>query len=350
MLKNSGRGVRIVLIAALTAFVAISIILAINIGAVNINPRIIFSVIVNRIAGREVFAPVWSSGQESIVWNLRFPKVLVAGCAGAALALAGVFMQALTRNPLADPYLLGISSGASLGAVLSILVGTLPLVGRLSLRTGAFFGALLAAGLVFVFGAKSIRGGTTRIVLVGMAVSALFSALTDLVIFLTPDSKKVSSAMFWMTGSFAGVAWSDVLPVFTGLVIGIFVAAAIRRELDALLMGEQMARNYGVNVGLIKIILIVTSTLLTSITVSISGVVGFVGLVIPHISRQLMGAKHSCMLPVALLFGAAFMIWADVIARVCVVPEELPVGVVTALCGAPFFIAILRKSRYDFGK
>lgn len=350
MLKNSSRSVRMLLIAALAAFVALSIVLAINIGAVNINPRIIFSVIVNRIAGREVFLVNWSNGQESIVWNLRFPKVLVAGCAGAGLALAGVFMQALTRNPLADPYLLGISSGASTGAVLSILVGALPLVGKLPLHTGAFFGALFAAGLVFVFGAKSIRGGTTRLVLVGMAVSALFSALTDLVIFLTPDSKKVSSAMFWMTGSFAGVAWSDVLPAFVALLIGIFVAVAIRRELDALLMGEQMARNYGVNVTLIKLVVIITSTLLTAVMVSMSGIIGFAGLVIPHIARQLMGAKHSRMLPVTLLFGAAFMIWADVIARVCVAPEELPVGVVTALCGAPFFLAILRKSRYDFGK
>lgn len=350
MLKNSSRSVRMLLIAVLAVFVVVSIILAINIGAVNINPKIIFSIIANRITGKEVFPATWSNGQESIVWNLRFPKVLVAGCVGAGLALAGVFMQALTKNPLADPYILGISSGASTGAVLSILVGTLPVIGKLPLHTGAFFGALFTAGLVFIFGSKSIRGGTTRLVLVGMAVSALFSALTDLIIFLTPDSKKVTSAMFWMTGSFAGVSWSDVPPAVIALIIGVIVAIAIRREMDALLMGEQMARNYGVNVTLIKLVMIITSTLLTAVMVSMSGIIGFVGLVIPHISRQLMGANHSRMLPITLLVGSAFMIWADVIARVCVAPEELPVGVVTAICGAPFFLAILRKSRYDFGK
>ncbi|MDO4866044.1 MAG: iron ABC transporter permease [Clostridia bacterium] len=350
MLKNASRRLRWLLAVTLAAMLCVSVALAINIGAVNINPRIIFEIIVNRVTNTQLFEPFWKSSQESIVWNLRFPKVLVAGCCGAGLTLAGIFMQALTKNPLADPYILGISSGASTGAVLSLLVGSLPVIGRLPLHTGAFFGALFTAMLVFVFGGNTIRSGTTRLVLVGMAVSAMFTALTDLIIFVTPDSKKVTSAMFWMTGSFAGVAWTDVAPAMIALAVGILVAVAIRREMDALLMGEQMARNYGVNVTLIKIVLIVTSTLLTAVMVSMSGIIGFVGLVIPHVTRQLMGANHGRMLPIALLIGTIFMIWADVIARVCVAPEELPVGVITAICGAPFFLAMLRKSRYSFGK
>lgn len=291
MLKNASRRVRLALVVGLAALLVISIALAINIGAVNINPGIIFEIIVNRLAGRELFEPLWKSSQESIVWNLRFPKVLVAGCCGAGLTLAGIFMQALTKNPLADPYILGISPGASTGAVLSLLVGSLPVIGRLPLHTGAFVGALFTAMLVFVFGGNTIRNGTTRLVLVGMAVSAMFTALTDFIIFVTPDSKKVTSAMFWMTGSFAGVAWTDVAPALIALAVGIVVAAAIRREMDALLMGEQMAKNYGVNVTLIKVILIVTSTLLTAVMVSMSGIIGFVGLVIPHVTRQLMGRE-----------------------------------------------------------
>ncbi|MCI9068582.1 MAG: iron ABC transporter permease [Lachnospiraceae bacterium] len=350
MLKNAKSSVRLLLAVFLAVFVLFSMIMAINIGAVDINPRIIFSIIANRISHREIFGADWTSAQESIVWSLRFPKVIVAGCVGAGLSLAGIFMQALTKNPLADPYILGISSGASAGAVASLLLGSLPLIGKLPLPAGAFFGALLTAVLVFVIGGGGIKGSTTRLVLIGMAISAFFSALTDLIIFLTPDSKKVTSAMFWMTGSFAGVSWSDVLPAVLTLAAGIFVAAGIRKEMDALLMGEELARNYGVNVPLVKVILIGTSTLLTAVMVSMSGIIGFVGLVVPHVSRQVMGAAHAKMLPAALLAGAGFMIWADVIARVSVAPEELPVGVVTAIAGAPFFLMMLRKSRYEFGK
>ncbi|MDO4299527.1 MAG: iron ABC transporter permease [Lachnospiraceae bacterium] len=350
MLKNAKHSTRIALIGGLLLFLVFSIVMAINIGAVNINPKIIFSIIANHLTRKTVFEAAWSSAQDSIVWTLRFPKVIVAGCVGAGLSLAGIFMQALTKNPLADPYILGISSGASTGAVISLLMGTLPLIGKLPLSVGAFFGALLTSVLVFVIGGNGGKGSTTRLVLVGMAISSLFSAMTSLIIFITPDSKKVTSAMFWMTGSFAGVAWSDVLPAIVALVIGIAVAVMIRTEMDALLMGEDLAKNYGVNVVMIKIVLIITSTLLTAVMVSMSGIIGFVGLVVPHVARQLMGAAHKKMLPVALLGGASFMIWADVIARVCVAPEELPVGVVTALAGAPFFLMMLRRSRYDFGK
>lgn len=350
MLKNAKRSTRLGLVGGLLLFLVFSMVMAINIGAVNINPKIIFSIITNHLARRTVFEETWSSAQDSIVWTLRFPKVIVAGCVGAGLALAGIFMQALTKNPLADPYILGISSGASAGAVTSLLLGGLPLIGRLPLSAGAFFGALLTSFLVFVIGGNGGKSSTTRLVLVGMAISALFSALTDLIIFVTPDSKKVTSAMFWMTGSFAGVAWSDVAPAILTLAAGILVAMLIRTEMDALLMGEELAKNYGVNVAVIKILLILTSTLLTAVMVSMSGIIGFVGLVVPHVSRQLMGAAHERMLPVALLGGASFMIWTDVIARICVAPEELPVGVVTALAGAPFFLMMLRKSRYDFGK
>lgn len=350
MLKNAKRSTRIALIIGLLLFLVFSMVMAINIGAVNINPKIIFSIIANHLSKKTIFEATWSSAQDSIVWTLRFPKVIVAGCVGAGLSLAGIFMQALTKNPLADPYILGISSGASAGAVTSLLVGTLPLIGRLPLSVGAFFGALLTSFLVFVIGGNGGKSSTTRLVLVGMAISSLFSALTDFIIFVTPDSKKVTSAMFWMTGSFAGTAWSDVIPAVLSLAVGILVAAAIRTEMDALLMGEDLAKNYGVNVGIIKIVLILTSTLLTAVMVSMSGIIGFVGLVVPHVSRQVMGASHSRMLPVALLGGASFMIWTDVIARICVAPEEIPVGVVTALAGAPFFLVMLRKSRYDFGK
>lgn len=350
MLKNVKSRTIVLISAVMLILLLISAILAINIGAVDLKPSDIFSILSNRIFKREIFEVTWKNSTESIVWNMRFPKVIVAGCVGAGLSLAGIFMQALTRNPLADPYILGISSGASTGAVMSLLIGTAPFLGSISLHLGAFLGAMTTSVLVFIIGGRGIKGSTTRLVLVGTAISAMFSALTDLIIFLTPDSKAVTSALFWMIGSFAGVDWGDVMPALLALTVGILIAVLSRKELDALLMGEELAKNYGVNVPAVKILLIGVSALLTGIMVSMSGSIGFVGLVIPHVSRQLMGATHRKMLPVALLSGAIFMIWADVIARVCVRPEELPVGVVTALVGAPFFLTMLRKSRYDFGK
>ncbi|MDO4648902.1 MAG: iron ABC transporter permease [Eubacteriales bacterium] len=326
----------------------LSVILAVNLGAVDISPSAVFQIIAGKIAGKDLSE--FSKSQINIVWTLRFPKVLVAACTGAGLALSGIMMQAMTKNPLADPYVLGISSGASTGAVLSVLVGTLPVVGKLPLAEGAFAGAMVTAVLVFVVGGNGMRVNTTKMVLVGMALSALFSALTNLIIFLTPDSHKVQSAMFWMTGSFAGTDWKDVPLAAITLAVCILIALPLHKEMDALLMGEDIAQNAGVNTGRMKWLLIIVSTLLTSVLVSMSGIIGFVGLVIPHMTRGLVGAAHRRLVSFSILFGAIFMIWADVFARTLFSPKELPVGVVTALCGAPVFLTMLRRSRYAFGR
>ncbi len=341
---------KLTLIIVLSAALLASLVLAINIGAVNINPKIIFSVIVNHMTGREIFQTTWDTSQDSIIWTIRFPRVLVAGMVGAGLALAGVFMQALTKNALADPYILGISSGASTGAVVSILIGTIPFIGKIYLPAGAFAGALLTSILVFVISGAGIKGRSANLVLVGMAISALFTALTDFIIFVNPDSKKLGSVLFWMTGSFASIEWMDCIPAVSALLGGIVVSIVINRELDAMLMGEELAKNSGVNTTLIKVIIIIASTLLTGIMVSMSGVIGFIGFVVPHVTRGLIGARHKNLLPVALLIGAIFMIWADVLSRTIIAPEELPVGIITAMVGAPFFIVMLRKNKYSFGK
>lgn len=350
MLKNTSKVTLGFIYLSLAVMLLLSVIVSVNIGAVKVSPQVIFQVIADHIVSNPIFEECYSSATSSIIWNLRLPRILVAGCVGGGLALSGIFMQALTKNSLADPYILGISSGASTGAVLSILVGTLPLVGKLPLSVGAFCGALLTTILVFLIGGAGRECGTTKLVLTGMAVSALFSSLTNLIIFLTPDSKKVTSALFWMTGSFSGVVWSDVLPAFVTLAVGAVIAFIMNRELDALLMGEENAKNYGVNTNVVKTVLLIVSTLLTAVMVSMSGIIGFAGLVIPHVSRSITGAAHKRMIPLTVLLGGIFLIWADVIARVCAAPEELPVGVITAIAGAPFFLAMLRKSSYSFGK
>lgn len=347
MLKHAKKSTLLFVYLILAAGLIMSVVAAINMGSVDIRPSSVFKIIYGKMFDADILEE-FSKNQISIVWSLRFPKVLVAACTGAGLALAGILMQALTKNALADPYILGISSGASTGAVLSLLIGTLPVVGRIPLAEGAFAGALLTSILVFVIGSNGTRIDTTKMVLVGMSLSALFSSATSLIIFLTPDARRVQNAMFWMSGSFAGAGWSDVPLAMIVTLIGILAVYPMSRELDALLMGEDIARNAGVNTTAVKWILILMSTLLTAVLVSVSGVIGFVGLVIPHITRSIVGAAHKRMIIISVFIGAIFMIWTDLVARTLVSPKELPVGVVTSLCGAPFFLIMLKKSRYSF--
>lgn len=333
---------------ALVILLITTLVLAVNFGSVDINYKDVFQIIYGKLFHKDLSS--YKNSQINIIWALRLPKVIVAACTGAGLVLTGILMQAITKNPLADPYVLGISSGASAGAVISLLMGPLPLIGKVPLTESSFAGALLTAVIVFVFGSKNGKIDTTKMILVGMALSSFFSALTNIVIFLTPDSRRVQSATFWLTGSFAGTDWTEV-PVAIGiLAVSMLLILPLTRELDALLIGEDIARNTGVNTVRIKWILILVSTLLTSILVSMSGAIGFVGFVIPHIARNIVGAAHKRLIWFSVLLGAIFMVWADLFARIMFSPQELPVGVVTALCGTPAFLWMLRKSRYSFSK
>lgn len=348
MLRNSKKGVMTGVYITLVVLLITTLVLAVNFGSVDINYKDVFQIIYGKVFNKDLSS--YKNSQINIIWALRLPKVIVAACTGSGLVLTGILMQAITKNPLADPYVLGISSGASAGAVISLLMGPLPLIGKVSLAESSFAGALLTAVIVFVFGSRNGKINTTKMILVGMALSSFFSALTNIIIFLTPDSRRVQSATFWLTGSFAGTDWSDV-PVAVGvLTVGMILILPLTRELDAFLIGEDIARNTGVNTVRIKWILILVSTLLTSVLVSMSGAIGFVGFVIPHITRNIVGAAHKRLIWFSVLLGAIFMVWADLFARIMFSPQELPVGVVTALCGTPVFLWMLRKSRYSFSK
>ena len=348
MLKHIRTRTYLLLCCAMFLVMLVSIVLAIHIGAVDLTPEWIFRILVNNITGREIYAVEWPNYAEGIVWGMRLPKVLVAACVGAGLSLVGIMMQAMTKNSMADPYLLGISSGASAGATAAILVGSLPLLGAVSVGTGAFVGAIISSMLVFFLAGASGRVSSTKLILSGVAVSAMFSAVSNLLIFLQDSEKKLSAVLFWMTGSFASVAWSDVLPVVVTLAVCIGVILMTHQALDALLLGEEMAVTVGVDVPKLKVLIIVLSSLCTGVMVSVSGTIGFVGLVIPHISRTIIGTVHRRLIPFAALLGGILMIWADAVARVVVAPSELPIGIVTAFIGAPFFLFLLRGSKYSF--
>ncbi|MBU9765762.1 iron chelate uptake ABC transporter family permease subunit [Mycobacterium sp. TNTM28] len=280
--------------------------------------------------------------QESIVWQLRLPRVVLAAICGAGLALCGAILQSLLRNPLADPFVLGVSSGASTGAVLVAVLGVG--AGALSLSGGAFAGAVLSFAVVLLL-AYAAGGGTDRVVLAGVAGTQLFSALTSFIVLSSADAEQTRGVLFWLLGSLAGVSWSDVLACAVVVAVGLAVCLAQARVLDAFAFGQDAAATLGVAVTRARIVLLVITALVTAALVSAAGAIGFVGLVLPHAARFVVGPGHLRLLPTVVIFGAVFMVWVDTLARTVFAPQELPTGVVTALLGVPAFALILLRRR-----
>jgi iron complex transport system permease protein len=277
---------------------------------------------------------------DGIVWQLRLPRVLTAAAVGAGLALVGAIMQALTANQLADPYLLGLSSGASLGAVSVLLLGI-----SLLLPVAAFLGALAALAVTLGLAGALGRITPTRTVLAGVAVSALGSALTSFVIFWSARGDSYQDVLNWLLGSLAGARWPQVALAVGGVVVIGIPLILTGRVLDAFAFGDRMAASLGVPVGATRWALLGASAVLTGVLVSVSGSIGFVGLVLPHAVRLLAGPRHRVLLPLAALVGAVYLVWADTAARTLFAPRELPVGIVTALVGAPVFAILLARRR-----
>jgi iron complex transport system permease protein len=287
---------------------------------------------------------------ERIVWSLRMPRVLLALVVGGGLAMVGVAMQTLVRNPLAEPYILGISGGASAGAALFYLGFLPPLLSRtLSMPIAAFAGGLLAISLVYMVARKHGSVSITRLLLAGVAVSALMASITAFVTFASPDPQRLRAVLFWLLGSFAGTRWEMLMLPSIVTFGGLTVLMLLQRPLDALLTGEEAAFNLGVPVEWLKKLLIVIAALVTGVLVSAVGVIGFVGLIVPHAVRFVVGVNHGRLLPVSFAVGAIFMVWADLAARALFPSLELPVGVVTAICGVPFFLVLLRRHEVTVG-
>lgn len=328
----------------------VTVTLAVMLGPVSIAPATVWSIAFSHLPGTEQWSLTsWNKVEDSIIWNIRFPRVLLGVIVGTGLSAAGVAIQALIRNSLADPYILGVSSGASVTASMVILFGSFSFLGPYALPIAAFLGSLLAMVMVFSLARVGRTLSTTRLLLAGVAVSMMLSAVTSFIVTLTPQDKGVRDVMFWMMGSLSGAKWEYV--IYPSVIV--FICALILflqyRSLNTLLMGEEGAVTLGVNMKQFRLLLVLVSALLTGTIVAISGTIGFVGLMIPHMVRLLVGSDHKHVIPVSLLLGAIFIVWADVFARLVLAPQELPIGVVTALCGGPFFIGLLRRSSYNFG-
>ncbi|MDG9759924.1 MULTISPECIES: FecCD family ABC transporter permease [Pseudomonas] len=328
------------LLLGLSVLLALSCSVSLGFGAAQVPLERVLAILGQHLFGI-VPEPAVSLGQDSIVWQLRAPRVLLGALVGAGLALVGTALQAVTRNPLADPHLLGVSSGAAFGAVVVVLyLGEF--AGLLSLPLAAFAGALGSMLLVLAIASRSGRLESDRLLLAGVAVSFVMMAASNLLLYLG-NPHAASSVLFWMLGGLGLARWELLWLPALCLALALAVLLGLGRALNALMAGEQSAVSLGLEPRRVRLLVFVVASLLTGVLVSLSGAIGFVGLMLPHVARFLVGAEHRRVLPVAALLGALFLVWVDVAARTWLAPQDLPIGIVTAAIGGVFFVALLRR-------
>ncbi|HWM38744.1 MAG TPA: iron ABC transporter permease [Streptomyces sp.] len=333
--------------AALLAVLLASAVAAIGLGPAGIAPGETLRLLWAALSGGSIHADETTTYQ--ILWQIRTPRVLLAALVGAGLSAAGVAVQAMVRNALADPFVLGVSSGASVGAVAVTVTGGLAALGIYAVSAGAFTGALVASLVVYAASAGKGTLAPLRLVLTGVAVSFGFQALMSVIVYSAPDSEATSMILHWTMGGFGAATWG-ALPVVSAVVLlGITVLHRHSRALDVMALGDETAASLGVSPDRHRKRLLVLVSLMTGVMVAVSGAISFTGLVIPHLVRMAAGAAHARVLAVAPLVGAVFMVWVDLMARTLVAPRELPLGVITALVGVPVFITLMRRKRYVFG-
>ena len=318
----------------------ISLSIAVSVGAVAVPTATVWSVLLNKISPG-VLEQTWSQGREAIVWDIRFPRVLLAIMVGAGLALVGASLQAVTRNQLADPHLLGISSGGAFGAIYALLHSGL-FLGVLTVPLLAFAGALGAT--VIVLGVTYFADATSadRLVLAGVAVSFAIMAGANGLIFLG-DPRASHTVVFWMLGGLGLAQWDQLIyPLAILLGCGAWLISQ-SAALNALTVGDETAATLGIPVMRFRLSIFVVGALITGVMVAFSGIIGFVGLMVPHISRMIIGGNYVNVLPASAIIGAIFLLWADITARTIMVPEDIPIGIVTGLVGGIFFVWLLGR-------
>lgn len=329
-----------VLIGAVFVLVA-AMLVGILVGPAGLTPKAVLLDIADRLPLVDLDSGL-STRQQAILWNIRMPRVVLGVLVGAMLAIAGAAYQGVFRNPLADPYLLGVSSGAGLGATLAIVVGGA--AGFAGVPIAAFAGGMLAVAATYALG-RTVGGSRSEVVIIlaGVAVAAFANAIQTF--FMQWHDDTLRQVYSWMLGRLTTDGWSDVVVVLPYVVVTVAVIALHRRTLDVMAVGDVEAASLGIDPARVRLLLVCVATLGTAAVVSASGLIGFVGIVVPHAVRLLVGPGHRLLLPLSLLVGAAFLVLADVLARTVMSPAELPIGVVTAAIGAPFFLVVLRRSR-----
>lgn len=295
----------------------------------------------------------WGRGTNyDIVWGTRAPRAFMACIIGMSLALAGVVMQATVQNPLADPYILGMSSGASLGATAAIAMGITGLFGasfgNYAIAVFAFLGSFICAMAVLLLSSAGGRTTSVKLVLSGTIIASLFGAVSNLIVVLYADKEEMQAITFWLLGSFGGADWDKILIPLVTFLVGLTYFITQIRNLNTMLMGDDVATTLGIDLSKKRRIYVLVTALLTATAVCFCGIIGFVGLMIPHIVRGITGNNHWKLIPISILLGATFMVVADILARKVIPGSELPIGIITAFCGAPVFAYIMIKKSYSF--
>ncbi len=336
-------GIRRVFLPTVVVLLAVSAILALGVGAVRIQPREVVAVLLTRLLSWLNSSEVGESIGDTIVVGLRLPRVVLSALTGASLAISGAVYQGIFRNPMADPYVMGASAGASLGAACAFMLPVrLRLVSLGSAPVLAFFGSLAAVALVYNLARVGDKTPTLSLILSGVIVSAILSSAVSFLMFLS-SGQDLHGLVFWLMGGFSGKLWDSVVAALPYFLLGTGIVFYYSRELNAMLIGDEEAQHLGVDVQRVTRDLVFAASLLTASAVASGGTIGFVGLIVPHMVRMLLGPDHRNLMPASLVIGAIAMILADTAARTLMPPREIPVGIITSLVGGPFFLYLLRR-------
>ncbi len=326
-------------IIGLALLLGVTIVVTLDIGSTDIPFGTLLQILLSKLPLIHI-QPTWAGNTEVIIFDIRLPRLLMAGLVGAALSVAGTTYQGLFRNPLADPYLIGVAQGAALGAVIgfmlpSLQVGSIPFL--------AFVGAISAAAMVYAVARVGKTLPMTTVILAGIAIGAFLTAITSYLMIASGDN--LHGIISWLLGSFSLTSWRQVAMVTPYIIVGIIIIWLFARPLNVMQLDEEQAQQLGINVEQVKLILLGTATLITAAAVCFCGTIGFVGIIIPHAMRLIWGPDHRFLLPLATFAGAIFLILADTAARTILAPTEVPIGVITAFIGAPFFLYLLRQKK-----
>ena len=284
-----------------------------------------------------------------VVWLIRMPRIVLAIAVGVGLSVVGIVMQAIVKNPLADPYILGVSSGASLGATLAVVLGIGSSFGSNSLGIMGFIGAFGVSILVLIISNIGGRSNSIKLLLAGMALSSVCSSFSSFLVYISDDSQKLKTITFWLMGSLAGAKWNEIVIIMPIIILGVIFFMTQYRTLNLMLLGDEVSITLGTDLHKFRIIYLVITSLMIGLLVYVSGMIGFVGLIIPHIVRMIFGTDHKKIIPISALLGAIILIWADVLSRALIKGTEIPIGIVISIIGSPLFVWLMIKKNYGFG-
>ncbi|MDO4261303.1 MAG: iron ABC transporter permease [Eubacteriales bacterium] len=336
-------------IVGLVAALLCSVLISITFGNADISVREVYSVIFYELFHLDRFSGYASGAVHDVVWLIRFPRILLALAVGMGLSVCGVVMQAVVKNPLADPYVLGVSSGAYLGAAMAIILGIGSFLGDNAVGVLAFAGAVLASFAVLTISNMGGRSNAGKLILAGMAISSVCSAFANFIIYISQNKNATAEITYWSMGSLASAEWSNIV-VFLPMMLLISAAFWTQyRSLNLMLLGDDTAVTLGTDLSRARIVYMILASLLVGFSVCAAGMIGFVGLIIPHAVRMLFGTDHRRLIPLSALVGAIFLIWADVACRVILSNAELPIGILVSIIGAPCFIYLMIRKSYGFG-